>query len=48
MRDAQYMILQFNTKPNSPKWQPNADVNNDLVVNMRDIQIVIMNFNKHE
>jgi len=48
MRDAQYMILQFNTKPSSPKWKPNVDVNNDLIVNMRDIQIVIMNFNKHE
>jgi parallel beta-helix repeat protein len=48
MRDAQYMILQFNSKPGSPKWKPNVDVNNDLVVNMRDIQIVIMNFNKHE
>jgi len=48
MRDAQYMILQFNTKPSSLKWKPNVDVNNDLVVNMRDMQIVIMNFNKHE
>jgi len=48
MRDIQYMILLFNAKPSSPKWNPNADVNNDLVVNMRDINIAIMNFNKHE
>ena len=48
MRDIQYMILLFNAKPGSAKWNPNADVNNDLVVNMRDINIAIMNFNKHE
>jgi len=48
MRDIQYMILLFNAKPGSTKWNPNADVNNDLVVNMRDINIAIMNFNKHE
>jgi hypothetical protein len=48
MRDIQYMIMLFNAKPDSTKWNPNADVNNDLVVNMRDINIAIMNFNKHE
>ena len=48
MRDIQYMILLFNAKPGSTNWNPNADVNNDLVVNMRDINIAIMNFNKHE
>jgi parallel beta-helix repeat protein len=48
MRDIQYMILLFNTKPNSINWNPNADVNNDGTVNMRDIQIAILNFNKHE
>jgi parallel beta-helix repeat protein len=48
MRDIQYMILLFNAKPSSTKWNPNADVNNDLVVNMRDINIAIMSFNKHE
>ena len=26
----------------------NADINNDGTVNMRDIQIAILNFNKHE
>ena len=48
MRDIQYLILLFNTNPSSPNWNPNADVNNDLVCNMRDIQIAILNFNKHE
>jgi hypothetical protein len=48
MRDINYMILRFNSKPDSSNWNPNADVNNDLVCNMRDIQIAILNFNKHE
>jgi len=48
MRDIQYLIILFNTKPTSPSWNPNADVNNDGTVNMRDIQIAILNFNKHE
>jgi len=48
MRDINYMIQLFNTNPSSPNWNPNADVNNDGVVNMRDIQIAILNFNKHE
>ena len=48
MRDINYSILLFNTRPSTPKWNPNADVNNDQVVNMHDIQIAILNFNKHE
>ncbi|HUW47377.1 MAG TPA: dockerin type I domain-containing protein [Patescibacteria group bacterium] len=48
MRDIYYLILLFNTKPSSSNWNPNADVNNDLVVNMRDINIAIMNFNRQE
>ena len=48
MRDINYMIIRFNSKPDSSNWNPNADVNNDGTVNMRDIQIAILNFNKHE
>jgi parallel beta-helix repeat protein len=48
MRDISYLILLFTTKPSSPNWNPNADINNDGTVNMRDIQIPILNFNKHE
>jgi hypothetical protein len=48
MRDIQYLILYFNTNPNSPNWKPNADINSDATVNMRDIQIAILNFNQHE
>ncbi|HJW98325.1 MAG TPA: NosD domain-containing protein [Candidatus Bathyarchaeia archaeon] len=48
MRDIQYMIGKFNSKPGYLNWVPNADVNNDNVINMRDIQIAILNFNQHE
>ena len=48
MRDISYLIIRFNTKPNSANWNPNADINNDATVNMRDISIGILNFNKHE
>jgi hypothetical protein len=48
MRDINYLIQLFNTSPSSPNWKPNADVNNDGTVNMRDIQIAIINFNRSE
>jgi CARDB/Dockerin type I domain/Cohesin domain len=48
MRDISYMIILFNTKPSSPNWKPNADVNNDGTVNMRDITIAILHFSQHE
>lgn len=46
MRDIQYLIMLFMTKPSSSNWNPNADVNNDAVINMRDINIALLNFNK--
>ena len=48
MRDISYLIIRFNSKPNSANWNPNADINDDATVNMRDISIAIINFNKHE
>jgi hypothetical protein len=48
MKDIAYMVALFNTKPSSPNWNPNADINNDGVVNMKDIAIGILNFNKKE
>jgi parallel beta-helix repeat protein len=48
MRDIGYIVAFFNAKPSSANWNPNADVNCDGVVNMRDISIAIINFNKHE
>jgi hypothetical protein len=48
MKDIAYLVILFNTKPNSSNWNPNADVDNNAVVNMIDIAIAILNFNKHE
>jgi hypothetical protein len=48
MRDINYSIAHFNSKPGSAKWNPNADVNDDNTVNMRDITIAIINFNRLE
>jgi hypothetical protein len=48
MKDIAYLVMLFNTKPTSPNWNPNADVDNNGVVNMRDIAIAILNFNLHE
>ncbi|MEM4713056.1 MAG: PQQ-binding-like beta-propeller repeat protein [Candidatus Bathyarchaeia archaeon] len=45
-RDVTYLILLFNTRPWSPNWNPNADINNDNVVNARDITIAVINFMK--
>jgi len=47
MRDINYLVNQFQTRPTSPRWNPDADVNNDGVTNMRDISIAVQNFNKH-
>ncbi len=48
MRDIAYLILLFNTRPNSFNWDANADVSGDGVVNMRDIAIAVLHFNQHE
>ena len=42
------LVLLFQTKPKSPEWKPNADVNNDGVVNIRDVNIAVLNFQKRE
>jgi hypothetical protein len=48
VKDIAYIVALSNTKPSSPNWNPNADVNNDGVVNMRDIAIAVAYFNQHE
>jgi len=48
MRDINYLIGKFNSRLGSLNWYPNCDINNDGVVNMRDINIAIRNFHIHE
>jgi hypothetical protein len=46
VRDINYLVQLFMTKPTSPNWNPNADINGDLVVNIRDIYTAVQNFLK--
>jgi len=48
MKDIAYLVSLYQTKPNKPNWNPNADVNNDGVVDMKDIAIAVYYFNQHE
>jgi len=48
MKDIAYLVSLFQAKPNKPNWNPNADVNNDGVVDMKDIAIAVYYFNQHE
>jgi len=48
MKDIAYMVGLFNTRPSSPNWRTNADINNDGICNMRDIAIAIYYFNQIE
>jgi hypothetical protein len=46
MRDVFHLIGLFNTNPTSPKWDPNADLNEDRRVDLRDIFLAIQSFGK--
>ena len=46
MRDINYMIQLFNTNPSSPNWNPNADLNGYLKVDMRDVSLDLQDFGK--
>jgi hypothetical protein len=45
-RDVTACILLFGTTPQSPNWNPDADVNKDKIVNARDVSFLILNFGK--
>jgi hypothetical protein len=48
IKDIAYMIAHFNGKPGKITWDPNADTNDDNVINIRDIAIAVVNFNLRE
>jgi hypothetical protein len=48
MKDITYLITLFNKRAYSPSWNSNADVNNDGVINIRDIALALMYFNQKE
>jgi hypothetical protein len=33
--------------PGSPNWNPNADINNDQIINKPDLQIISQNYGKN-
>ena len=41
--DRDLVEAAFNAIPGSPNWNPAYDLNKDLVINMRDIAIIIAN-----
>lgn len=41
--DRDLVTAAFNAVPGSPNWNPTYDLNKDLVINMRDIAIIIAN-----
>lgn len=47
MRDILHLIIQYQTTPESPNWDPVADVNVDGIVDMRDITTIVLNFGQH-
>jgi parallel beta-helix repeat protein len=48
MRDAMVAIQAFNSFPGQPRWNRDSDLDSSGRVDMRDLIIVVLNFNKHE
>ena len=46
MRDITACILLFQTTPDSPNWNPDADVDKSGKVDMRDVSFIILSFGK--
>ncbi len=46
LRDIALLIGVYGTTPASPNWNPNADLNRDLKVNMHDVAIACQDFTK--
>lgn len=47
MRDVAYVAKRFGTDPSKPLWDPNADLNSDGIIDMRDIGTVAKHFGEH-
>jgi hypothetical protein len=48
MKDVSDAILAFNSAPGSSRWNPNADIDANGRVDMRDILTIAINFGQHE
>lgn len=47
MKDVQATVTAFNSFPGSTRWNPDCDLSQDGRVDMRDINIVIIYYNRH-
>jgi tungstate transport system substrate-binding protein len=47
MRDVAILVAYFNTKPGEARWNPDYDVYNDSIVNLRDIAVDILKYGWH-
>jgi parallel beta-helix repeat protein len=48
IKDVALAVLAFNSFPGSSRWNPDADIDNSGHVDMRDLVLIVLNFNKHE
>jgi archaellum component FlaF (FlaF/FlaG flagellin family) len=46
MRDVTAEILCFRAYPGHPKWDPEMDLDRNRIIDMRDIVLIVINFNK--
>jgi Dockerin type I domain len=46
MRDVQRAVFLFNSFSNMSRWDPNADLDNNGRIDMRDIIMIVLNFGK--
>jgi hypothetical protein len=46
MRDATASILCFRAYPGHPKWNPEMDLDRNNIIDMRDVVLIAINFNK--
>jgi hypothetical protein len=48
MRDVMVAVQAFNSFRGYPRWNADADLDGSGRVTMRDLLIIVLNFNKHE
>jgi hypothetical protein len=46
MKDIGYIARRFGCKPGDNLWDPNADINSDGKIDMKDLAIAARNFGK--
>lgn len=47
MKDIGYVASYFGADPSKQRWDPNADVNGDNRIDMKDLGIICKHFGEH-